>query len=355
MGERKKLTMYYPPDFDPKLVPRTKRDPNFTCEVRMMLPFSVQCDRCGEFMYMGKKFNSKKENAHGEKYMGIQIIRFYIKCGTCSNQMTFKTDPENGDYTMESGGTRTFEIWKEQQAAEASNRKERIDEDKDDAMTALENRTRDSQKAVDMLDALDELKAVSQRNQHIDTNAMLAAAQHRRAQAEADEELEDEKLIKSMKFRRGGGVIRGTSDGSQFFASGGGVDGGEDGDGGEDSFAMEEPEVAAQGKEVTSDAAPRASKKKRAKKKKKMAKLKLQQQRQYEDEGADFGGAGAGGDDSSSSSDGDSDGGQGGKNGGASGPAKVASTEVAVARTASISSSSSTCRCSSSKGTTTQN
>ena len=56
MGERKKLTMYYPPDFDPRLVPRQKREKNFTCEVRMMLPFSVQCNRCGEVMYMGKKF-----------------------------------------------------------------------------------------------------------------------------------------------------------------------------------------------------------------------------------------------------------------------------------------------------------
>ena len=79
----------------------------------MMLPFTVQCKTCGEFMYMGKKFNSMKENAQGEKYKGIQIIRFYIKCSTCSKEMTFKTDPENGDYTMESGGSRTFEMWKE--------------------------------------------------------------------------------------------------------------------------------------------------------------------------------------------------------------------------------------------------
>jgi hypothetical protein len=73
----------------------------------------VQCGKCGEFMYMGKKFNSKMENADGEKFKGIQIKRFWIKCGTCSNQMTFKTDPENDDYSMESGGTRTFEMWQE--------------------------------------------------------------------------------------------------------------------------------------------------------------------------------------------------------------------------------------------------
>jgi len=105
--------MYYPPDFDPKLVPRMKREKHFSCEVRMMLPFSVQCGKCGEFMYMGKKFNSKMENADGERFKGVQIKRFWIKCGTCSNQMTFKTDPENDDYQMESGGSRTFEMWQE--------------------------------------------------------------------------------------------------------------------------------------------------------------------------------------------------------------------------------------------------
>ena len=200
MGERKKLTMYYPPDFDPRLVPRQKREKNFTCEVRMMLPFSVQCNRCGEFMYMGKKFNSKKENAAGEKYMGVQIIRFYIKCGTCSNQMTFKTDPENDDYQMESGGTRTFEMWKEATHVAQNNLKDRLDEDKSDAMVALENRTRDSQREVDMLDALDHLRTVSQRNERMNMDAILAVAQDRRAKSEAELDKEDEELIKSIKF-----------------------------------------------------------------------------------------------------------------------------------------------------------
>jgi hypothetical protein len=200
MAERKKLTMYYPPDFDPKLVPRRKRDPTFTCEVRMMLPFSVQCDKCGEFMYMGKKFNSKKENAQGEKYKGIQIIRFWIKCSMCSNMMTFKTDPQNDDYAMESGGSRTFEMWQETNAVAAANLKERIDEDKEDAMTALENRTRDTQRMVDMMDALDELKAVSQRNDRIGPEDLLKATGGRRAVVDTPLEDDDEALLKTIKF-----------------------------------------------------------------------------------------------------------------------------------------------------------
>lgn len=215
MGERKKLTMYYPPDFDPKLVPRRKRDPNFTCEVRMMLPFSVQCNKCGEFMYMGKKFNSKKENAQGEKYKGIQIIRFWIKCSTCSNMMTFKTDPQNDDYAMESGGSRTFEMWQEGNAVAAANLKERIDEDKEDAMTALENRTRDTQRMVDMMDALDELKAVSHRNERIAPDDLLKATGGRRTMAEAPLADDDEALLKSIKF--GGQALKEDSDEGEAF------------------------------------------------------------------------------------------------------------------------------------------
>ena len=104
----------------------------------MMLPFTVQCNTCGEFMYMGKKFNSMKENAQGEKYKGIQIIRFYIKCSTCSKEMTFKTDPENGDYTMESGGSRTFEMWKEKSAVAETNLSERLEADKQDNIQPAE-------------------------------------------------------------------------------------------------------------------------------------------------------------------------------------------------------------------------
>jgi len=155
-------------------------------------------------MYMGKKFNSMKENADGEKFKGIQIIRFYIKCGTCSNQMSFKTDPENDDYVMESGGTRTFEMWQETNAVAASNLEERIDEDKDDAMTALENRTKDTQKMVDMLDALDELKAVSQRNERMDASALLTSVDGRRKNPD-DLDADDEALVKSISFGKKGG------------------------------------------------------------------------------------------------------------------------------------------------------
>lgn len=45
------LNKYFPPDFDPKKVPRLKRDAEKQICVRMMIPFSLQCNTCGEFMY----------------------------------------------------------------------------------------------------------------------------------------------------------------------------------------------------------------------------------------------------------------------------------------------------------------
>jgi len=102
----------------------------------MMIPFSLQCIKCGEYMsaarrplvrapeekkraarekrYRGKKFNSRKEDVVGDTYLGIRKYRFYIKCCVCSNEIAFKTDPQNQDYVCESGATRNFESWRQQ-------------------------------------------------------------------------------------------------------------------------------------------------------------------------------------------------------------------------------------------------
>ena len=107
MGERKVLNRYFPPDFDPLLVPKRKYDPYKQVEVRMMIPFSLQCIKCGEYMYRGKKFNSRKEDVIGDDYLGIKKYRFYIKCCVCNNEIAFKTDPKNQDYVCESGAWAT--------------------------------------------------------------------------------------------------------------------------------------------------------------------------------------------------------------------------------------------------------
>jgi hypothetical protein len=40
-------------DFDPAAVPRRKMPKNQQIVVRMMLPMSIQCNTCGNFLYKG--------------------------------------------------------------------------------------------------------------------------------------------------------------------------------------------------------------------------------------------------------------------------------------------------------------
>ena len=63
-------------DFDPAEMPRGKRAVNNEKKVRMMLPMSVRCNTCGNFMYKGTKFNCRMEDVAGETY-----LVGWLKCG----------------------------------------------------------------------------------------------------------------------------------------------------------------------------------------------------------------------------------------------------------------------------------
>ncbi|KZT03425.1 DUF572-domain-containing protein [Laetiporus sulphureus 93-53] len=204
MSERKVLNKYFPPDFDPALIPRRKQPKNSQQVVRLMAPFSMRCNTCGEYIYKGKKFNARKETVEGEDYYGIKIFRFYIKCTLCSAEITFKTDPKNTDYAAEHGASRNFEPWREEQAVEEEDRLAKLEEEENNPMKALENRTVDSKREMDILDALQDIRARNARNERVGQSVdLIERTGMEEIETEEDKERkrleeEDEKLIREV-------------------------------------------------------------------------------------------------------------------------------------------------------------
>ncbi|KAF8002502.1 hypothetical protein HF325_003467 [Metschnikowia pulcherrima] len=109
MSERKAINKYYPPDWDPSKVPKKKKNTNPNAEkVRLMVPFSMKCLQCQEYISARRKFNARKEIT-SEKYMGIKIIRFHIKCPRCNYSLLFQTDPKTAGFIPVAGCARNYE------------------------------------------------------------------------------------------------------------------------------------------------------------------------------------------------------------------------------------------------------
>ncbi|EMS51183.1 hypothetical protein TRIUR3_16851 [Triticum urartu] len=188
MGERKVLNKHYPNDFDPAKIPRRRQPKNQQIKVRMMLPMSIRCGACGTYISKGTKFNSRKEDAAGEAYLGIRIHRFYIKCTRCSAEIAFKTDPQ----------TRT-----------TREKRKRAAEEMGDEMRALENRAMDSKRGMDALAALEETLSMRSIHARVSADRMLEILNHSSCTAhhqnlkEGNTVLaeEDEELVRSITFR----------------------------------------------------------------------------------------------------------------------------------------------------------
>ncbi|KAM9707601.1 splicing factor YJU2 [Menidia menidia] len=201
MSERKVLNKYYPPDFDPSKIPKLKLPKDRQYVVRLMAPFNMRCKTCGEYIYKGKKFNARKETVQNELYMGLPIFRFYIKCTRCLAEITFKTDPENTDYAMEHGATRNFQAEKLLEEEEKRIQQEREDEELNNPMKVLENRTKDSKMEMEVLENLQELKELNQRQAQVDFEGMIE--KYREIEKRERERIkeEDERETKEMLER----------------------------------------------------------------------------------------------------------------------------------------------------------
>jgi len=186
--------IYYPPDYDPtKLLPikhlkARGENREKLMNIRMMFPFTMVCDACGEYNYTGTKFTSRVETIKTESYLGLKVYRFYGRCKHCWSEFTFKTDPKNSDYTMESGGKRTYEAWKDADMAEAQlkTEKERAEQDQ---MKALEQKSVDVQAEMQRIEDLDAIRTLNKRGGHRDQSIEEALDfLFKKAQQEDEEE-----------------------------------------------------------------------------------------------------------------------------------------------------------------------
>ncbi|CAL1529078.1 unnamed protein product [Lymnaea stagnalis] len=201
MSERKVLNKYYPPEFDPSKIPKLKQPKNRTFSIRIMAPFNMRCNTCGEYIYKGKKFNSRKENVDDEDYLGLRIFRFYIKCPRCVAEIAFKTDLANTDYALEAGATRLFEAEKLAHQMAEKERKEK-EEDELNPMKVLENRTKASRNEMEQLDQLEELREMNARHAKVDHITMLQQHMAYEEQLLKLQEEEEDKLVQEI-LRKG--------------------------------------------------------------------------------------------------------------------------------------------------------
>jgi ribosomal protein L33 len=204
MSERKVLSKYYPPNFDPAALTRKRgkkadKDAIKTQVVRVALPFTLRCTSCGEFMYRGRKFNARKEIDPTERYLDIQMVRITLKCTRCSSAVTYRTDPKNGDYTLLQGAIRNMEPWRDRLLEDETDEQrldrlereeaEAADEEADvraaDTMEDLEARHSDARREMEAADALDAIRHRNARLAVAERDGFDAAAGLRSAEEEA--------------------------------------------------------------------------------------------------------------------------------------------------------------------------
>ena len=203
MAERKVLNKYYPPDFDPsKLRSFEKKTTRKMCNVRMMLPMTVRCYTCHQYMYIGTKFNMKVETVQDEDYLGIKIYRFYFKCTNCYSEITFKTDPKNNDYVAEFGASRNHEPWKDMLLAEEEYKAMKKQEMKEDVMKSLEYRTYDSKREMDILDAMDQVKTLNRRENNVNYDELIRKVVKEEDKVKEELEKDKERIKKIFEEKK---------------------------------------------------------------------------------------------------------------------------------------------------------
>ncbi|XP_061438899.1 splicing factor YJU2-like, partial [Rhineura floridana] len=104
----------------------------------------------------------------------------------------------NTDYAMEHGTTWNFQAEKLLEEEEKRLQKDREDEELNNPMKVLENRTKDSKLEMEVLENLQKLKELNQCQAHVDLESMLQQYQAYEEQQRPRELEEDEQETKAM-------------------------------------------------------------------------------------------------------------------------------------------------------------
>jgi hypothetical protein len=137
------------------------------------------------------------------QFLGMPIL-IWERSTLCSAEITFKTDPKNTDYAAEHGASRNFEPWRDEQAVEEEDRLAKLEEEEGNPMKALEHRTVDSKREMDILDALQDIRARNARNERVGQAVdLLARLAPEEVENEEERERrlgeeEDEKLVREV-------------------------------------------------------------------------------------------------------------------------------------------------------------
>lgn len=158
----------------------------------------MRCNTCGDYIARGKKFNARKEMVENEEYLGLKVFRFYFKCPRCMQEITFKTDPQNYDYTVEHGATPNFKALKLAEKQAIEEQKEKEEEERLNPMKLLENRTKASRREMENLEALEDLKEMNQREVVIDYEELLRKKKEELEMELKRQEEEDEQFVRSV-------------------------------------------------------------------------------------------------------------------------------------------------------------
>lgn len=156
--------------------------------IRFEMPFDVWCNKCGELIPHGRRFNAEKKQV--EKYLNIPIYSFRFKCNACDNHLDIHTDPKNSDFIVASGGKK--KVQESQDIAEDAGLPRILSksdrEQAADPFSQLEHAFDDKEKGKAQLPVLHDILEVAERRYGDSVaNNRLARSLHRveRKKAEA--------------------------------------------------------------------------------------------------------------------------------------------------------------------------